>query len=100
MAMPEEAIKETAATSEQPPGNEPPRHLVSQEFFFLLQRIDRLDEKFTERIDRVESKLTGRIDHVEEKLSERIDNLRFWVIGMLITVIAGFIGTIVTLATR
>lgn len=89
MAMPEEASREMAATSEQPPGNESPRHLVSQEFFFLLQRIDRLDEK-----------LTGRIDHVEEKLGERIDNLRFWAIGAVIAIIAGFAGTIVTLALR
>ncbi|WP_207707599.1 hypothetical protein [Desulfofundulus thermobenzoicus] len=96
MAMPEEAIREMAATSEQPPGNEPPRHLVSQEFFFLLQRIDRLDEKFTERIDRLRTELRQEMGDVKQEIS----SLRFWTIGAVITVIAGFIGTIVTLAIR
>ncbi|MQL52367.1 hypothetical protein GFC01_08835 [Desulfofundulus thermobenzoicus] len=94
--MPEEAIREMAATSEQPPGNEPPRHLVSQEFFFLLQRIDRLDEKFTERIDRLRTELRQEMGDVKQEIS----SLRFWTIGAVITVIAGFIGTIVTLAIR
>ena len=96
MAMPEEAIREMAATSEQPPGNEPPRHLVSQEFFFLLQRIDRLDEKFTERIDRLRTELRQEMGDVKQEIS----SLRFWTIGAVITVIAGFIGTIVTVAIR
>ncbi|HHW42233.1 MAG TPA: hypothetical protein GXX25_00155 [Desulfotomaculum sp.] len=85
-----------AATSEQPPGNEPPRHLVSQEFFFLLQRIDRLDEKFTERIDRLRTELRQEMGDVKQEIS----SLRFWTIGAVITVIAGFIGTIVTVAIR
>ncbi|GEA18982.1 RepA / Rep+ protein KID [Moorella sp. E306M] len=76
--MPEESLREIAAT------NEPPRTLASPEFFFLLQRLDRLDEKLTkeirdgdqkseERISAVEQKLSQRIDAVEQKLSQRID---------------------------
>ncbi len=77
-AMPEESLREIAAT------NEPPRTMASAEFFFLLQRIDRLDEKLTkeirdgdqnseERISAVEQKLSQRIDAVEQKLSQRIE---------------------------
>ncbi|WP_172613921.1 hypothetical protein [Moorella sp. E308F] len=79
-AMPEESLREIAAT------NEPPRTLASPEFFFLLQRLDRLDEKLTkeirdgdqkseERISAVEQKLSQRIDTVEQKLSQRIDTV-------------------------
>ncbi|GEA16173.1 MAG: hypothetical protein PWR22_1092 [Moorella sp. (in: firmicutes)] len=78
--MPEESLREIAAT------NEPPRTLASPEFFFLLQRLDRLDEKLTkeirdgdqkseERISAVEQKLSQRIDTVEQKLSQRIDTV-------------------------
>ncbi|WP_156271318.1 hypothetical protein [Neomoorella glycerini] len=76
--MPEESLREIAAA------NEPPRTLASPEFFFLLQRIDRLDEKLTkeirdgdqkseERINAVEQRLTRRIDAVEQKLNQRIE---------------------------
>ena len=34
-----------------------PYRVASPEFFFLLQRIDRLDEKLSARIDQVEGKL-------------------------------------------
>jgi len=111
-AMPEESLREIAAA------NEPPRTLASPEFFFLLQRIDRLDEKLTkeirdgdqkseERINAVEQRLTRRIDAIDEKLSNRIDkldeklgNLRFWAIGAVITIAVGFIGTIAALLYR
>lgn len=122
-AMPEESLREIAAT------NEPQRNLASPEFFFLLQRIDRLDEKLTkeirdgdqkseERIDTMEQKLSQRIDAMYQKLSQRIDdldgklsnridklddklgNLRFWAIGAVITIAVGFIGTIATLLYR
>ncbi|OIQ61191.1 apolipoprotein A1/A4/E domain protein [Moorella thermoacetica] len=88
-AMPEESLREIAAT------NEPPHTLASPEFFFLLQRIDRLDEKLTreirdgdqrseelitavdqkltQRIDALEQKLTRHIEEVEQKLTQRID---------------------------
>ena len=48
-----------------------PYRVASPEFFFLLQRIDRLDEKLSARIDQVE----GRIDRLDEKLSARIDQV-------------------------
>lgn len=81
-AMAEESIRETAATGE------PPRNLASPEFFFLLQRIDRLDEKFT-----------GEIRRLEDKFDKKIDSLKFWVIGAVITIAVGFAGVIVTLIT-
>lgn len=68
-AMPEDAIEETAA------GGEQPRGIASPEFFFLLQRMDRLDEKLSARIDQTEAKLSARIDQTETKLSARIDQL-------------------------
>jgi len=158
--MPEDSTKETAATSEPPGGSRGRLRLASQEFFFLLQRIDRLDEKLTGeiktiggelksldervnaridrldeklseeikaqgvRIDRLDEKLSGeikaqgvRIDRLDEKLSgeikaqgvriDRLDekinalnekinnkfnNLTFWAVGILVTIIAGFLG--------
>lgn len=48
--MPEEVFKEVAPTSEQPAQESTVRNLASPEFFFLLQRIDRLDEKLTDEI--------------------------------------------------
>ncbi|MBE3582225.1 MAG: hypothetical protein IMW96_11450 [Thermoanaerobacteraceae bacterium] len=81
--MPEEALKEVAAT------NEPPNRLASPEFFFLLQRIDRLDEK-----------LSREIKEVEVRLDAKLDTLRFWTIGAVITLIAGFAGVIIALLQR
>lgn len=96
-AMPEEALKEIAAT------NEPPSRLASSEFFFLLQRIDRLDEKLSTRIDRVDEKLSGRINRLEEKIDrvqDRLDTVKLWAIGAVITLIAGFAGVIITLLQK
>ncbi|MEW6725505.1 MAG: hypothetical protein AB1327_00880 [Bacillota bacterium] len=118
-AVPEEVMREVAATSE------PPRGLASQEFFFLLQRIDRVDEKLSARIDQLDEKLTGeikavesklgaRVDRVEEKLSgeigeiraetrrldQKLDNLRFWAVGTMVAIVVGFAGTIVALVTH
>ncbi|OIQ07580.1 hypothetical protein [Neomoorella thermoacetica] len=121
--MSEEALKEIAAT------NEPPNRLASPEFFFLLQRIDRLDEKLSREIKEVDLKLSARIDSLDEKLSARIDgldekfsreikevdlklsgridglaekleNIKFWAIGAVITLIAGFAGVIITLLQK
>ncbi|MGI9951298.1 hypothetical protein V3F56_02960 [Moorellaceae bacterium AZ2] len=88
--MPEEALKEVAAT------NEPPNRLASPEFFFLLQRIDRLDEKLSARMDGLDQKLSARIDKVEGKL----ENVRLWAIGAVITLIVGFAGIIITLLQK
>ncbi|HCJ79068.1 MAG TPA: hypothetical protein DHV84_03545, partial [Desulfotomaculum sp.] len=59
-----------------------PYRVASPEFFFLLQRIDRLDEKLSARIDqvdvridRLDEKLSARIDQVEGKMSDRIDQV-------------------------
>ena len=84
--MSEEAKKETV---------EFPYRVASPEFFFLLQRIDRLDEKLSARIDQVNEKLTKRIDQVDEKLSARIDQVEgklkplFWTtIGIVLASLA------------
>jgi len=57
---------EVAAT-----GGEPGRRFASDEFFYLLQRVDRLDEKLTARIDMVDA----RIDVADQKLTARIDGV-------------------------
>jgi tetrahydromethanopterin S-methyltransferase subunit G len=77
--------------------SEPARRFASDEFFFLLQRIDRLDEKLTARIDAVGEKLTTRIEAVGQKLSRDIDSLQSWAIGLLFTLLAGFAGVIIAL---
>ncbi|MGB9661274.1 MAG: hypothetical protein ACPL5F_04560 [Moorellaceae bacterium] len=99
--VPEEALKEVAAT------NEPPNRLASPEFFFLLQRVDRLDEKLSREIKEVDLKLSAKIDSLDEKLSGRIDsldqkleNVKTWAIGAVITLIAGFAGVIITMLQR
>ncbi len=58
-------------------------HLTTPEFMYLLQRVDRLDEKFTSRIDSLDVKFTGRIenlsdriDRLDEKFTNKIDGLR------------------------
>ncbi len=110
--MPDDVIRETAVTDERTPGGS--RGLASQEFFFLLQRIDRLDEKLSGEIKRLDEKLSGeinrldtRIERLDEKLTGevkmmdgKLNNIRFWAIGAVVTLIAGFAGTIVTLALR
>ncbi|HHW41306.1 MAG TPA: hypothetical protein GXX19_09190 [Syntrophomonadaceae bacterium] len=132
--MPEDVTRETAATSEPPGGSRGRLRLASQEFFFLLQRIDRLDEKLTgeiktnagelkaleervnaridrldeklsgeikaqgERIDRLDEKLSGeiktldgKITSLNEKISNKFNNLTLWTVGILVTVVIGFL---------
>lgn len=74
MALPEEVIKQTAATGEQSQHT-----LASPEFFFLLQRIDRLDEKLTSEIkagdDRLATEikaLAGEMKALESRLTAEI----------------------------
>ena len=68
--------------------------LVSHEFFYLAERIDRLDEKLANRfefldnkIENVERRLTEKIENLDNKFTNKIDNLRMWMIGLLVTVI-------------
>ena len=59
--MAEDALREVAATDE--PSSVPGTHGVgSSEFFFLLQRIDRLDENMSNQDTSMESRLTNRIE--------------------------------------
>ncbi|MEW5761871.1 MAG: hypothetical protein AB1776_01560 [Bacillota bacterium] len=67
--VPEEVVRETAAAGE------PPRGLIAPEFFFLLQRIDRLDEKFTGAIKALDEKLSGEIKALDEKFTGAIKAL-------------------------
>jgi len=73
----EETQKETASAGE------PPRRLVSGEFFFLLNRIDRLDEKISAKLDDMHKEMGG---------------INRWAFGLLVTMLVGFGGVIVTLA--
>lgn len=82
-AVPEDVTKEIAATSEPPGGRRTRMRLASEEFFFLLQRIDRLDEKLSGEIKSLENKLNGLV---------------FWAIGTIVAVVVGFAGVIATLA--
>ncbi|QGP94084.1 hypothetical protein MGLY_35090 (plasmid) [Neomoorella glycerini] len=107
-AMPEESLREIAAT------NEPHHTLASPEFFFLLQRIDKLDETLTKeikdgdqklesRIDKLENridKLESRIDKLDEKFSGKLTTLNYFAAGALFTLVTGFIGVIATLLSR
>ena len=109
--MADEAIKEVAAAREKHRGT----RLASGEFFYLVERIDKLDEKMsnkidtkiqdldvkltnridgldsklTGRIDGLDSKLTGRIDGLDSKLTGKFDTLQQWMIGLLVAVIVG-----------
>lgn len=64
------------------------------EFFFLLQRIDRLDEKLSGEIKSLDEKLSGEIKSLENKLN----GLVFWAIGTIVAIVVGFAGVIATLA--
>lgn len=117
--MPGESIKEVASTRE---GRRSMRRLVSQEFLFLLERINhlnekvgaelkRLDEKFTAEIKRLDEKLTGEIKRLEarfdekierletrfdekfEQLNDKFDSAKLWFMGTVVTIIAAIIGS-------
>jgi len=68
-AVPEEVAREAAATGDQPP------RMVSPEFFFLLQRIDRLDERLTGEIKALAEKLTGETSGLDQHMREADDRL-------------------------
>lgn len=71
----------------------PRRKLAPNEFFFLLWRIDRLDEKVAIQFGELRRELGARIDG----LDFRLDSLRAWAIGLLFTLLAGFGGVIFSL---
>jgi len=58
-----EAKLEAAATGE------PGRRLVSEEFFFLLQRIDRLDEKIALQIGELRAEMRGEVSALRSEMS-------------------------------
>ena len=68
-----------------------PYRVASPEFFFLLQRVDRLDEKLTARIDEVDKKLTARIDQVQESLRQEFRAIKplIWAtVGIVLAALA------------
>ncbi|KYH30723.1 hypothetical protein [Neomoorella mulderi] len=73
----EETKKETASAGD------PSHRLVSEEFFFLLNRIDRLDEKLSAKLDDMHKEMGG---------------INRWAFSLLVTMLVGFGGIIVTLA--
>lgn len=103
-AVADEAIKEVAATREKRPNY----RLASQEFFYLVERIDRLDEKLTNKIESLnkslDTKLTDEIKSLDTKLTGKIESLdtkfntiQQWMIGVLVALIVGFGGIIAVL---
>ncbi|MGB9846437.1 MAG: hypothetical protein ACPLRH_02915 [Desulfotomaculales bacterium] len=62
------------------PVTEFPYRIASPEFFFLLQRIDRLDEKLTERIDQVRQDVAAA--------ERRAGGLFKWALGLVGTSLA------------
>ncbi|MGQ9532476.1 MAG: hypothetical protein ACUVTQ_06690 [Desulfotomaculales bacterium] len=53
-----------------------PYRVASPEFFFLLQRIDRLDEKFSGHFAALEAKFTGEIAALRQEMREEIAAVR------------------------
>ena len=92
--MAQEVLRETAST------NESSRGLISQEFFFLLQRMDRLDEKFSAEVKRMDDKFSSEIRRLEGKLDRKLGNLFWATLGVIVTLAAGLGGVIITLLHR
>jgi putative sterol carrier protein len=104
-AMADEAIKEVAATRERYRGT----RLTSGEFFYLAERIDRLDEKMTAKIDSgnnaldaklqsldakltgeiraLDAKLTGKIESEVKNLSDKFTTTQHWMIGLFVAAV-------------
>jgi len=66
--MAEEARKEQTEQTDLP-------RVASSEFFFLLQRLDRLDEKLSREIAKLDEKLSREIARLDEKFSREIARL-------------------------
>jgi len=67
-------VAEEAKREQQAP--EFPYRVASPEFFFLLQRIDRLDEKFTGLFAALDAKLAGEIAAVRQEVREVRQEIR------------------------
>lgn len=87
----EETQKETASAGD------PPHRLVTDEFFFLLNRIDRLDEKMSLKFEDMRKEITDVRKEVNDVRKE-IGGISRWAFGLLVTMLVGFAGVIVTLA--
>ena len=73
-----------------------PYRVASPEFFFLLQRIDRLDEKLSGEIKALDSKLSDKIEKLEQNMSSAITTV-MWT-GVLC--FAALILTLILAATK
>jgi prefoldin subunit 5 len=125
-AMADEALRETAATTDDPNEKDNTVHLTPAGTVFLLgqisdnlrsldtrltgdirsldAKIDKLNTKLDDKIDKLDDridKLDDRIDKLEQKLDGKIDKLDGkigrWEIAQMIVVILGFAGIIATL---
>ena len=124
--MADEALRETAATTDDPNEKDNTVHLTPAGTVFLLgqisdnlrsldtrltgdirsldAKIDKLNTKLDDKIDKLDDridKLDDRIDKLEQKLDGKIDKLDGkigrWEIAQMIVVILGFAGIIATL---
>ncbi len=87
------------AQVEMAAAGEPGRRFASDEFFFLLQRIDRLDEKLTAQGAALNDKLTGELKEVQRGLN---GTLR-WTIGLAVAcfgVMAGVLAVLIALMAK
>lgn len=96
---------------EKRPGN----RIASGKFFYLVEHVDRFDEKVNRRIDALDEKLTGkiesevkaineRIDKLDTKLTSKLENLsdkftatQQWMIGLIVAMVLGSGAIIITL---
>lgn len=72
---------------------------VDQRFDRLDQRVDRFEERvdrFEERFDRFQERVDGRFDALDKKLSHHFALM----MSALMTVVAGFIGTVIAALVR
>lgn len=88
-------------------------------FFYLMNRIDSVDQKLSTKIDRMDEKIDAKISGLEDKmnvkindledkidkmrqefkeeigkLDEKIDTLRYWATGILVVGFGGVIAAI------
>lgn len=75
-----ETVRETASASEPPEG--PRGRIASAEFFFLLERMDRMEENLRREI----SLLRQEVGAIEDKV-RTVLNLAVGVLGIAVTIL-------------
>jgi hypothetical protein len=75
-------------------------HLTTPEFMYLLQRVDRLDEKFTSKIESLDEKLSNRIENLGLELKQENRAMRSLIVatlGLTIATISVAVAVAITL---